>query len=137
MDFLWLVGGILFGLAFVDSGIGHFAQPDMLAKRSASKGLAQQKNIVLLSSVTFGLGGLSIIFGIFADAGALLVVATLILATFSVHKFWEETDPMVKHFKISQFLKILSLIGGCIIPFSFLARDSSAGLPLTDGLFSF
>ncbi|MGK0275535.1 MAG: putative oxidoreductase [Ilumatobacter sp.] len=139
MDFLWLVGRILFGLTFVGSGIGHFAQTDRSAKRAASKGLPQPKNMVLLSGVTFFLGGLSIILGVFADFGALLVIATLIPATFLLHKFWEETDPMIKHVEISLFLKNLSLIGGCIILFSFFARDGSGGMPytLTDGLFNF
>lgn len=139
MDFLWLIGRILFGLIFVGSGIGHFAEADSSAEHAAAKGVPQPKNMVLLSGVTFGLGGLSIILGLFPDVGALMLIATLIPATFFFHKFWEETDPIVKQVEMSQFMKNVSLIGGCLILFSLFARETSRGLPytLTDGLFNF
>lgn len=137
MDFLWLIGRILFALIFVGSGIGHFAEADSSAQHAASKGLPQPKNMVLLSGATFGLGGLSVMLGVFGDLGALLLIATLIPATAVFHRFWEETDPMTKQNEMSQFMKNLSLIGGSLILFSFFAREGGVPYTLTDGVFGF
>jgi hypothetical protein len=41
-------------------------------------------------------GGLSVLFGIWGDLGALLLIVTLIPVTFLVHTFWVERDPMAK-----------------------------------------
>lgn len=139
MDVVWLIGRILFGLIFVGSGIGHFMEADSSAEHAASKGLPQPKAMVLLSGVTFGLGGLAIMLGAFADLGALMLIATLIPATFIFHRFWEETDPVAQQTEMAHFMKNLSLIGGSLILFSFFAREGSEALryTLTDSVFSF
>lgn len=139
MDFIWLLGRILFGLIFIGSGIGHFAEADNSAQHAASKNVPQPKNAVLLSGATFLIGGVSIIFGIFGDLGALALILTLIPATFLFHRFWEEVDPMVKQVEMAHFMKNLSLIGGALILFSFFAREGSDFLPytVTSGVFSF
>ncbi len=139
MDFLWLLGRILFGLIFIGSGVGHFTNADSSAQYAAAKGVPQPKNMVLLSGATFGLGGLSVILGVFGDLGALMLIATLIPATYYFHRFWAETDPMVKQAEMAHFMKNLALIGGCLILFSFFGREGSTALPytLTDGVFGF
>jgi putative oxidoreductase len=140
MDVIWLLGRILFGALFIGSGIGHFAEADSSAAHAATKNVPQPKNAVLLSGAAFLLGGLSIILGVFGDLGALAIILTLLPTTFLFHRFWEETDPMVKQVEMSHFMKNLSLTGGALVLFSFFAREYSGDFlayTMTDGFFAF
>lgn len=139
MDFIWLVGRVLFGLIFIGSGIGHVVEADSSAQHAATKNVPQPKNAVLLSGATFFIGGVSVILGLYGDLGALAIILTLIPATVLFHRFWEETDPMVKQVEMSHFMKNLSLIGAALILFSIFAREGSDFVPytVTGGAFSF
>jgi len=82
------------------------------------------------------LGGLAVVLGIWADLAVLGLVAYSLIAAFMVHHFWTDTDPMVQQTEMSGFMKNLSIAGGGIILFGFLASiGDSAGLMITDPLF--
>jgi uncharacterized membrane protein YphA (DoxX/SURF4 family) len=142
MDELWLIGRVLYSALFIGSGIGQLVQLEESTTYAASRGLPPEpaRLGVIVSGVAFVVGGVSIVFGIWGDLGALLLIVTLIPLTFLMHKFWAERDPIDQQRELSMFMKNLALIGGAVLLFSWFARDTfGLGLPytITDGAFSF
>ena len=142
MDELWLIGRILFCALFIGSGIGQLVDLEGSTRYATAKGIAPTaaRPGVIASGVAFIVGGVSVLFGIWGDLGALVLIVTLIPLTFLMHQFWAERDPQAKQTEMSMFMKNIALIGGCVLVFSWYARDTFGfGLPytITDGAFSF
>jgi putative oxidoreductase len=142
MDELWLLARILFGALFVGQGVAQLADLKTSVQYAGSRGVAQgpAQNGVVASGVAFVIGGVSVIFGVWGDLGALLLIITLVPVTYLMHKFWAERDPGAKQTQLAMFTKNIALIGGAVLLFSFFARDTFGfGLPytITDGAFSF
>ena len=140
MDELWLIGRILFCALFIASGIGQLVDLEGSTRYATAKGIGPARTGVIASAAAFIVGGVSVLFGIWGDLGALLLVITLIPLTFLMHQFWAERDPIAKQTELSMFMKNIALIGGCVLLFSWFARDTFGfGLPytITDGAFSF
>ncbi len=139
MDELWLIGRVLFSTVFLVQGITHLADLDGATAYAQSKGVGPARPGVIAMSVAFVVGSLSILLGIWADIGALLLIVTLLPMTFIMHKFWAERDPGTRQVELANFLKNISLLGGAVLLFSWFARDTFGfGLPytITDGVFN-
>lgn len=141
MDIVLLVARILVAAMFIPSGINH------LTKADAMKGYAQFKKVpapklsVQLSGLIMVLGAASVILGIYADLGALVLAALLIVMAIKMHDFWAADDAS-KQNEIIGFSKNLSMAGGLLFIFAIAATtvDGTAiniGWTLTDSLFSF
>lgn len=139
MSFVILIGRILLGLIFVGSGAaGHLMQADATAGYGASRGVPNSKVLTQLSGVLILVGGLSVIFGVFADLAALGLAAYSLIAAFMVHHFWTDTDEVTKTMEMSMFMKNLSIAGGALILFAFLAAAGEAvDFMVTDPIFDF
>ena len=140
MDFVFLLGRILFALLFIGSGVGHLTDQESSTQYAASKNVPQPQNAVILSGVVMLVGGLSVVLGLFGDIGSLALAVTVLVMAFMMHRFWEETDAQAKQTEMAMFMKNLALAGGALVLFSFFAREFSGDfLPytMTDGLFSF
>lgn len=112
MDILLLIGRVLFSLIFLASAMGHFKNADGMAGYAASKGVKGAKPLVQLTGLMLVLGAFSVLLGVYAQYGVLLLIAFLIPTTFIMHAFWKETDPMAKMNEQIAFFKNLGLIGG-------------------------
>lgn len=134
MDILLLIGRVLFVLIFLASGMGHFRMADMMAGYAGSKGVPSPKAAVQVSGLVILVGGLSVALGIYADLGALLLIAFLIPTAFLMHAFWKETDAMAKSTEQIAFLKDLALAGGALFAYA-LAHAGSFGPTITGPLF--
>lgn len=134
MDVVFLLGRVLFGLRFIRSGVGHLANREaMVGYAKAKRGLAP-KLMVPLAGVMV-LEGVSVILGIWADLGALLIFVFLIPSALLVHDFWTVEDPQMKQAERSQFMKNLSMAGGALIIFYLYNQAQDLPLSLTDALF--
>jgi putative oxidoreductase len=92
--------------------------------------------LVPLSGVMAVVGALSVILGIWADLGALLLIAFLLPVAFFMHAFWRETDEQMKANQMAHFLKNMALAGGALILFyAYNQLQGAAGLTITDPLF--
>lgn len=137
MDWVFLLGRILFAYLFLTAGIGvHII--------GRAQGVAFAKNYkvpmaelgVPLTGVMAVLGSVSIVLGVWGDLGALLLAAFLVLITPLMHAYWKETDPMQKMSQQVNFNKNTALLGGALILFyTWHELGSAAGLSLTDPLF--
>ncbi|WP_194820326.1 DoxX family protein [Nocardia sp. XZ_19_385] len=135
MDAVVLIGRVLFSVLFLGSAMGHFTNTEAMAGYAQSQGVPSPKAGVLASGALMGLGALSVLFGIWADAGMLLLAIVLLPVTFMMHAFWKDTDPEAKQAQMIQFNKNLALIGAALMLFAFFARTPELGLTLTGPLF--
>jgi putative oxidoreductase len=92
--------------------------------------------LVPLSGVMAVVGALFVILGIWADLGALLLIAFLLPVAFFMHAFWRETDEQMKANQMAHFMKNMALAGGALILFyAYNQLQGAAGLTITDPLF--
>ena len=133
-----LIARILFAFMFIMSGINHLVPKNV----AAMTGYAQFKKVpmaklsVQLSGVLLALSGLSIILGIYADLGALVVAVLLILMAVMMHNFWA-ADAATKQTEMISFMKNISMAGGALFIFAIAAQEgSNIGWTLvSEGLF--
>ena len=128
MDVLLLIGRVLFAMIFLASAVGHFRDAESMAGYAAAKGLKNAKPLVLLTGLMLAIGALSVLLGVYAQYGVLLLIAFLIPTSFIMHAFWKETDPLAKMTEQVAFFKNLGLIGGGLFLYVLLEHHSELGL---------
>jgi len=83
------------------------------------------------------LGGLSVILGVWADLGALVLAVLLVVMAVKMHDFWKHTDPQAKQGEMIGFMKNIGLAGGALFIFAIAATEgSNYGPAITESLFS-
>ncbi|MER6910196.1 DoxX family protein [Streptomyces sp. NPDC000594] len=136
MDVLVLIGRILFVLLFLNSAVGHLTKVSAMSGYAASKGLPQAAVAVVVSGLLLLAGSVSVLLGIWADLGALLLALFLFPTALLMHAFWKEQDPMAKQNDMIHFLKDVSLGGACLMLIAFFSyAGHDLGLTLTGPLF--
>jgi len=137
METVMFIGRILFAVMFVLSGINHFTKAEAMTGYAQFKGVPQPKLANLASGALMVAGGLSVILGIVADLGALVVSILLVVMAVLMHDFWKQIDPQAKQTEMIGFLKNISMAGGGLFMFAFMSLDgASYGPAITDSLFS-
>jgi putative oxidoreductase len=63
-------------------------------------------------------GGLLVALGIWADLGALLIVAFLVPTAYFMHRHWDIDGPQMRAVQDSQFLKNMSPAGAAVALFA-------------------
>ena len=96
MNTVLLIGRILFALMFVSGGLNHLTKAEAMAGYAGFKKVPAAKLSVLISGVLLAAGGLSVILGVYADLGALVLAVLLILMALKMHDFWAQTDAQAK-----------------------------------------
>lgn len=138
MDVVILIGRILFVFLFLTSGIAHFAKRQSMAPYAKSKGVPAPTAAVLGGGVLLLLGALSILLGLWADIGALLLVAFLVPTAVVMHAFWKEDNADARMTEMTQFSKDIALAGAALMLFAFFAyAGDDLGLTITGPLFNF
>ena len=139
MEWLVLVGRLLFAVLFLGSGWGHLTQTQMMAGYAQSKGVPLARVSVIGTGVLIIVGALMVLLGVWADLGALLLVVFLVPTAVMMHNFWSVDDPQSKQMEQTQFLKDIALAGAALMLFVFFATTPELGLtitgPLLGGLF--
>jgi uncharacterized membrane protein YphA (DoxX/SURF4 family) len=133
MDVVLLVGQILYGALFLGAAVGHLTQTRAMAGYAAARGVPLATAATMLTGVQILVGGVSVILGVWADLGALLLAAFLLPTAVLMHAFWRETDPTAKQMETIQFNKDIAL-GGAALAFFWVFR-ADPGLTLTGPLF--
>ncbi len=112
MNYVLLLGRLLYSLIFILAGISHFSRETIQV--AADRGFPMASFLVPASGVLLLLGGLSILLGFKARYGAWLIVIVMVPLTLFIHRFWGVHESMQMLQKI-MFLKNLSMIGGALI----------------------
>jgi len=109
MPYLVLLGRVLFAAIFLAGAPRHFTAEG--AAHAADLGVPLAAIAVPLSGLMAIGGGLSVLLGYQARAGAWLLVAFLVPVTLMMHAFWRLDDPVAVHIQQGMFMKNLSMIG--------------------------
>ena len=82
------------------------------------------------------LGGLSIILGVYADLGALVLAILLVAMAVKMHDFWNAQGE-AKQPEMIGFMKNISMAGGALFLFAYAAtEDSNIGPALGKSLWA-
>jgi putative oxidoreductase len=136
MEVVFLAGRILFGMLFLVSGLTvHLSRQGVEYARAY--GAPAPGLMVPLSGVAIAVGGASVILGVWADLGALILAAFAVSIAPIMHAYWKEEDPQMKATQQAQFMKNIALAGAALIIFYLYNQlQGEADLSLTDPLFS-
>jgi putative oxidoreductase len=115
MDYLFLLGRILFGGFFLVNSYRHFTRVSAMAPYAASKKVPAPQLAVLGSGVLLALGGLSVLLGVRPRWGVLFLALFLIPVSFTMHNYWNDKDPQMRQNNEIQFHKNLALLGAALI----------------------
>lgn len=133
MDVIVLIARILFAAIFLASGIGHLTQAEGMAGYAKSQGIPAAKLGVIVSGLLMLVGALSIVFGVWGDLGALMILAAVLPIALLMHKFWKVEGEARMNEQI-QFNKTLSLAGGALALFALFVLVPELGLTVTGPL---
>ncbi len=112
---IFIIGRILLGGFFINSGINHFKGIGMMSGYAQMKGVPLPKVSVAFSGALVLLGGLSVLLGVYPTVGVAALALFLIPVTFMMHAFWKVQDPMAKMSERVNFTKNMALLGAALI----------------------
>lgn len=131
MDWLYLIGRILFAVIFLGSGFAHLTKVDTMTQYAASKGVPAARLSIVVTGLMILAGGLSVLLGLWMEIGTWLLAVFLLTAGFMVHNFWAVQDPMEAQNQQAHFMKNLALAGAAILLY-WMVQTSGYG-PFTLG----
>jgi len=137
MDWVLLIGRILFAAIFLYSGLGsHLGKREMAVGYARMKGAPMPEVTVPLTGVAIAAAGVMIVIGLWVDLAALVIAVFLFLAAYYIHAFWKVEDPMEKLGEQVHFSKDLALAGGALILFYLFQQfGESIGIAIDPALF--
>lgn len=108
---LTVVGRLFIVTIFLMSAVGNkIPQFSGVAQYMASEGVPAPQ-VMLAGAIVFLIaGGLSILLGLYARVGAVLLFTFLVLATYFFHDFWTMEGDVVQG-QMIHFMKNLSMMG--------------------------
>jgi uncharacterized membrane protein YphA (DoxX/SURF4 family) len=121
LNALLIIGRIFFGLLWIGAGFAHFKNLEAMTGYAKYKKLPAAKLGVLGSGLTFLIGGILVVLGVWVDLGALLIAITVILAALIFHQYWKESDANTKMQETMAFNKDIALGGAALILFALIA----------------
>jgi len=110
-----LIGRVVFSFFFIYSGFNHLTKLSTYSQYAGASGVPAPTLLTAVSGLMLLAGGVSILLGVKARWGSLLIAAFLIPAAFIVHKFWGIADPMMAANQAAHFWKNISLTGACLM----------------------
>jgi uncharacterized membrane protein YphA (DoxX/SURF4 family) len=96
---------ILLGVFFLLNGLNHFYNTHILKEYAKKRGLFAPKTMVLLSGLLLTAGGMTLVSGFFVFYGLMGLSVFLVVASFTLHKFWEEESRQMMMLEAMHFVK--------------------------------
>ena len=115
MDYIPLIGRVLFSSFFLMSGMNHLLKRADMVSYAKSAGVPLAGLAVPLTGLMILAGGLSILLGYYPKIGAWLLVIFLIPTSFYMHRFWGIEDQMQAMNQMIMFMKNLVITGGALL----------------------
>jgi putative oxidoreductase len=137
MDWVLLIGRILFASIFIASGItAHLVQRKASAAYARSLGAPAPELLTPLSGIAIIVAGVMIVLGVWVDLAALVIIAFLLSIAYFMHAFWKIDDPQMRAIQMSQFMKNIALVGGALVLFYlFIEFGEDIGLVIEPAVF--
>jgi putative oxidoreductase len=96
MEYLFLLGRIVFGGFWLFYAFKNFRNVSIVAGYVASKGVPAPKAAILFSGVLQLFGGLSMLLGLYPTWGIVCLTVFLVPVSLIMHNFWADTDPAAR-----------------------------------------
>ena len=133
MDWVLLIGRILFAVNFIFAGLGfHLQQRAMATEYARSQGAPLPELTVPGTGVVIAVAGALVIIGFWVDLAALALAACVLAFAYWMHAFWKLDDPMMRTNQMAHFFKNVQIAGGALILF-FLFYEFGDAIDLTVG----
>lgn len=126
MEWILLLGRVLYGGFFVMGGAMHFMKLKNMTEYARMKGAPMPQMSTIITGMVIMLSGLGIVFGVYQSVALLAIAAFLVVITPIMHAFWKVNDPNMKMMEMQMFLKNMALLGAALALFAF-----SSGWPLS------
>jgi len=114
MDWLELIGRLMFVAMFLNSGYAHFKERENMIGYARMKGAPAPRLLVPATGAMLLAGGLLIGIGVWMDLGAVLIAAFLLPTAYFMHAYWKVDDPQARAGEHAHFFKNLSLAGAAL-----------------------
>ena len=115
MDLLALVGRILFSWIFIMSGVNHFRHRATMVGHARSMGAPTPELTVPATGLMIEVGGWSVLLGVYARIGALLIFLFLVPTALIMHRLWGVSDPQTAQNQKIHFQKNMAMAGGALL----------------------
>jgi putative oxidoreductase len=125
-----LVGRILFVALFVIAARGHIKNHPRYVEGSGKK-LPFPILAGWPAGVFLLVAAISIVAGIWADVGSLMIAVFLVPAAVLFHPFWNEKDPTARRTHEMSFYRDVSLLGAALALFALFAASGHVPFALT------
>jgi putative oxidoreductase len=113
-DILALLGRLCIGALFLPDAYGKIMNFSGFAASLATRGLPFPTVWAVLAIIAVGGGSLAVLLGYRVRLGAVLLIAFVIMANATSHRFWEFQEAAAYRTQASSFWKNTALIGGLI-----------------------
>jgi len=113
MEWVLLIGRIIYGGFFIFSGLNHFMNLGMMGEYALSKGTPAPKVAVAGTGVILVVGGLSVVLGVLPVIGLILILLFLLPVSFVMHNFWAVPEEQKMAEQVN-FMKNMALIGAAL-----------------------
>ncbi len=101
---------ILLGVFFFLNGVNHLVNTHIYKEYAHKKGLISPKFMVKISGVLLIAGGLSLATGYLLLYGIVGLSVFLIIASFTIHRFWQEKTRELKLLEGMHFAKNMAIL---------------------------
>ena len=116
-EFLLLVGRVLMGWIFVESGWRQLMGMDAFITSLVNRRVPYPAVLGWIGAPVEFFGGLALVLGAATRWATLLIIVFTIVATLIGHRYWELTDALAWRMQKSHFAKNLAIIGGLVVLF--------------------
>ncbi len=130
MKALFVIGQVIAGLYFINSGIAHLTKLEAMTGYAKYKKLPAAKLGVILSGLVLLVGGVFILLGYYVDLAAVALAAFLIVAAIIFHNFWTIEDATAKMGDMVNFMKNFGFAGVLLMIAGFAALAAKNGLDI-------
>jgi uncharacterized membrane protein YphA (DoxX/SURF4 family) len=101
---------ILLGLFFLLNGVNHLYNTHIYEEYAHKRGLISPQLMVRISGVALIFGGVSLMTGILLIYGIIGLSIFIVVASFTIHQFWKETDRDMKLLEGMHFAKNMAIL---------------------------
>lgn len=113
MEWVLLIGRIIFGGFFAFNGLNHFMNLGQMSGYAEYKGTPAPKVAVGGSGVLLLVGGLSVVLGVLPVIGLILIIVFLVPVSILMHDFWAVSEEEKMNEQIN-FMKNMGLAGAAL-----------------------
>jgi uncharacterized membrane protein YphA (DoxX/SURF4 family) len=115
MDTAFLIGRIIFGGYWLMAAVNHFKNLNHMSEYAKAKGTPLPKLAVAGTGALLLAGALSMLLGVYAPIGILLLIVFLLGVSIQMHSFWKVDDAQLKQIDVINFTKNMALIGALLM----------------------